>query len=288
METENLGKRMLDFSLTRIIIGIIVVCGIARIGQIVTGTLLGLTTLDMDIKNLLIGVVVAVLSILSYILLFRKYENRDVTEISSKGLGKNLIVGILLGVILQSLPIGVFYLKGKFPIVEINPEISLLLSLGIAFTAAIYEEIVFRGIVFRILQEKLGSYIALALSALIFGVLNLSNPNDSAILAFGLAVETGLLFGAAYIYSGNLWFPIAINFAWNFTQSGIFGTVMSGSSVGQSLFTTKIKGAAWLTGGHFGPEGSVQSIIICLAAIIVLLILSHKKYNILRPYWMLK
>lgn len=288
METENLGKRILDFSLTRIVIGIVVVCGIASIGQIICGTLLNLTTLDSDLKNLIIGVVVAVLSILSYMLLFRKYENRDVTELSSKGLGKNLIVGILLGAILQSLTIGVIYLKGKFSIVEMNPVLYLLPSLGMAFTTAIYEEIVFRGIVFRIFQEKLGSYIALAISALIFGAMHLANPHSSILLALGLAVQAGLLLGAAYIYSGNLWFPIAIHFAWNFTQSGIFGANVSGGSVGESLFTTKIKGAAWLTGGQFGPEGSVQATLICLAAAIILLILSHKKYNILRPFWVLK
>lgn len=288
METENLGKRILGFSLVRIIIGIIVVCGIASIGQIICGTLLNLTSLDSDLKNLIIGVVVAVLSILSYILLFRNYEKRDVTELSSKRLGINLIAGILLGAILQSLTIGVIYLKGKFSIVEVNPFIYLLPSMGIALTTAIYEEIIFRGIVFRIFQEKLGSYMALAISALIFGAMHLANPHSSILLALGLAIQAGILLGAAYIYSGNLWFPIAIHFAWNFTQSGIFGANISGISAGQSLFTTKIKGAAWLTGGQFGPEGSVQATLICLAAAIVLLILSHRKYNILRPYWVLK
>jgi len=286
METGSLAKRSLNFPLTRIIIGIIVVCGIVGIGQIITGTLLKLTSLDKDIDKLIIGAVTAILSILSYILLFRKYENRDITELSAKKLGRNLIVGVLLGVFLQALTIGVIYLKGGFSILSVNQDLYLLLPLGVAFTTAIFEEIVFRGIIFRIFQEKLGSYIALVISALIFGAMHFSNPHSSVLLALGVAVS-GLLLGAAYMYSENLWFPIAIHFAWNYTQSGIFGAILSGNKVGESLLITKIKGAAWLTGGKFGPEGSVQAILIWLAATIVLLIICNKQFKIYKPFWKL-
>jgi membrane protease YdiL (CAAX protease family) len=47
-----------------------------------------------------------------------------------------------------------------------------------------------------------------------------------------LAIQAaGLLLGAAYIYAKNLWFPIAIHFAWNFTQSAIFGANVSGNTI---------------------------------------------------------
>jgi uncharacterized protein len=287
METGSLGNRFLNFSLTRIIIGLIVVCGIVGIGQIITGTLLKLTSLDKDIDKLIIGAVMAILSVLSYIILYRKYENRAITELSAKKLGRNLIVGILLGVFLQALTFGVIYLKGGLSIISVNQDLYLLLPLGVAFTTAIFEEIVFRGIIFRIFQEKLGSYIALVISALLFGAMHLSNPHSSVLLALGLAIQAGLLLGAAYMYSGNLWFPIAIHFAWNYTQSGIFGAILSGNTVGESLLITKIKGAAWLTGGKFGLEGSVQATLICLAATIVLLIICNKQLKVYKPYWKL-
>ena len=154
-----------------------------------------------------------------------------------------------------------------------------------AFNSAIFEEILFRGIICRLIEEKLGSYISLAISALLFGALHILNPNSSIFAALGLAIQAGLLLGAAYIYSKNLWFPIALHFAWNFTQSGIFGASTSGHAISKSLFTTKIEGTELITGGQFGPEGSIQATLFCLIATIILLILSHRQNKIIKPYW---
>jgi len=154
-----------------------------------------------------------------------------------------------------------------------------------AFTSAIFEETLLRGIIFRVLEEKLGSYIALIISAALFGLLHLANPNSSLIAGIGLAIQAGLLLAAAYIYSRNLWFPIAIHFAWNFTQSAIFGASVSGIAISKTLITSKIEGAQWFTGGQFGPEGSIQATLFCLVATIILLILSHREGKIIYPYW---
>lgn len=97
------------------------------------------------------------------------------------------------------------------------------------------------------------------------------------IAGIGLAIQAGLLLGAAYIYSGNLWFPIAIHFAWNFTQSTIFGANVSGNKISKTLITSKIQGAEWFTGGQFGPEGSIQATLFCFIATIILLVLSHRE-----------
>jgi hypothetical protein len=98
-------------------------------------------------------------------------------------------------------------------------------------------------------------------------------------------VEGGLLLGAAYIYSRNLWLPIAIHFAWNFMQSGIFGAITSGNEQTNSLFTTKITGPTLITGGAFGPEGTIQAILFCLIATIIFMYLNVKRNKLIRPYW---
>lgn len=229
--------------------------------------------------------IIALLAILSYTFLFRLYEKRKISELSSERIAKYLIGGFSLGFILQSLTILVIYLKGGLSVISINPIVFLLPPLTMALTSAIFEEILIRGIIFRIIEEKLGSYLALLISALIFGVMHLGNPNSTLTVAIGLAIQAGLLLGVAYIYSRSLWFPIAIHFAWNFTQSGIFGAIVSGIPLDKSLFTTKIQGAEWFTGGQFGPEGSVQANIFCSIATILLLILSHKHNRIIKPYW---
>jgi CAAX protease family protein len=285
MNKKNSGQKILHFPLTKIIIGFIVVAGIVGFGQFLVQKLLGLTSIDKDLKNLTVGIIIAILAIASYSFLYKFYEKRVITEFSKKGITKNIIIGILLGVLLQSLTILVIYLKGGYSVVSINPILFIIPPFAMAFTSAIFEETLFRGIIFRITEEKLGSYFALIISAVLFGALHLTNPNNSIIAGIGLAIQAGLLLAAAYIYSRNLWFPIAIHFAWNFTQSAIFGASVSGNAISKTLITSKIEGAEWLTGGQFGPEGSVQATIFCLIATIVLLVLSHKEGKIVKPYW---
>lgn len=276
---------MLHFPLTKIIIGLLVCGVIVSVGQLLVGKLLDLSALDKSIKNLITGLVVAILAIVSYTYLFKFYEKREIKELSKIGLFKNLTIGIVLGVLLQSLTILVIYLKGGYSIVSINPILFLVPPLTMAFTSAIFEEILMRGIVFRITEEKLGSYYALFISAILFGAMHLGNPNSSLTAAIGLAIQAGLLLASAYIYSRNLWFPIAIHFAWNFTQSAIFGANVSGKTISKTLITSKIEGAEWFTGGQFGPEGSIQATAFCFIATVILLILSHKEGKIISPYW---
>lgn len=285
MKVKIAVQKVLHFSLTKIVVGLAVVIGIVALGQWLTIQALNLTTMEKAGRSLIVGVVTAVLSIATYKLLFRFYERRVVLELSAAKLGRNLLTGILLGTILQSLTIFVIYLYGGFAVVAVNPVSFLLPSLTMAFTSAIFEEILVRGIIFRILEEKLGSYIALFISAAIFGALHLGNPNSSITAAVGLALQAGLFLAAAYMYTRNLWLPIAIHFAWNFTQAGIYGASVSGKAIGKSLLTTDIQGADWYTGGAFGPEGSVQATVFCLLATVVLLILIHQQHNIIKPFW---
>ena len=285
MDKKNIGQKILHFPLTKIIIGLIVCGVIIGVGQTLIQKTLELTSIDKDLKNLIGGIFAAILVIISYTYLFKFYEKRKITEFSKKSIIKNLSIGIVLGVILQSLTILVIYLKGGYSVISINPILFIIPPLTMGITSAIIEETLFRGIIFRIPEEKLGSYISLLISALIFGALHISNPNSSLSAGTGLAIQAGLLLGAAYIYSRNLWFPIAIHFAWNFTQSAIFGANVSGNAISKTLITSKIEGAEWFTGGQFGPEGSIQATIFCLIATIVLLVLSHKEGKIIKPYW---
>lgn len=280
-------QKVLHFPLTKIIIGFIVCMGAVSLGQVAIEKSLSIASIPTDFKKFIIGLTTALLALLSYVYLFKCYEKRVLTELNTQRIVKNLVYGAGLGMLLQSLTVLVIYLKGGYTIVNINPILFILPPLTMAFTSAIFEEILFRGILFRVIEDKLGSYLSLLISALLFGFIHISNPNSSFLTAVGLAIQAGLLLGAAYIYAKNLWFPIAIHFAWNFTQSAIFGANVSGNTIPKTLITSKIEGAAWYTGGGFGPEGSIQATIFCLVATIAFLFLSHKKGNIVKPYWKL-
>jgi uncharacterized protein len=285
MDKKNIGQKILHFPLTKIIAGLVVCLGIVRVGQALAQKVLGLTSVDQDLKKLIAGAFVAILAITAYSFLFKFYEKRRVTEFSTNNLIKNLTIGIALGAMLQALTLLVIYLKGGYTVLSVNPVWFIIPPLTMAFTSAIVEETLLRGIIFRIPEEKLGSYFSLLLSAFLFGALHLLNPNSSLSAALGLAIQAGLLLGAAYIYSRNLWFPIALHFAWNFTQSAIFGATVSGTTTSKTLITSKIEGATWFTGGQFGPEGSIQATLLCLIPTIILLVLSHKEGKIVKPYW---
>lgn len=282
---NNKMHKILYLPITRILIGIIVCILVMALGQLSIQKLLEFTTISADLKNLIQGIVAALLVLCSYYYLYKYYEKRQITELSLDGMGKNLSLGIILGAILQSLTILVIYLKGSYAIIAINPIIYLIPPLTMAFTSAIIEEVLLRGIVFRITEQGLGSYIALIISAIIFGALHLANPNSSIVVAIGLAIQAGLLLGAAYIYSRSLWLPIGLHFSWNFMQSAIFGANVSGNKIEKTLITANIEGVEWLTGGQFGPEGSIQATLFCLIATVILLALSHKQGKLIKPYW---
>lgn len=281
MKKNSMFFRILNYPLTRIIVGISVIVAIVAIGQIGIRKLFDLFPLDRDIEKLVEGIIIAVLAIYSYILVCKFYEKRVITEISRKQILKNLAIGMALGSVLQSLTILVIYLNGSYSVLSINPITFIIPPLTIAFTSAIFEEILLRGIIFRIMEERLGSYLALGISAIIFGGMHLLNPNSSVIVGIGLAIQAGLLLGAAYIFARNLWFPIAIHFAWNFTQAAIFGANVSGNAISKTLISSNIQGAKYITGGEFGPEGSIQATLFCLTATIILIVLSKKRGNLI-------
>ncbi|CAN5258582.1 type II CAAX endopeptidase family protein [soil metagenome] len=285
MKDKSIKQTLLLNPVVRIILGLLVCFAAFIIVQNVAAKLLGLTGLDKDFRNLIKGIMASVAVIIAYKLFYQKIENREVSEISSKGIVKNLMLGTLIGVILQSLTVLVIYLNNGFQVVSVNPISFIIIPFTVAFTVAIFEEILIRGIVFRIVEEKLGSYISLILSAIIFGALHLMNKESSFISAACVAVEGGLLLGAAYIYSRNLWLPIAIHFAWNFMQSGIFGAITSGNEKTNSLLTTQMTGPELITGGAFGPEGTIQATLFCLIATIILMYVNVKRNKLIKPYW---
>ena len=278
-------KTFFHFPLTKIIVGLFVCIAASNVGGMLSRKILSSTDIDSDLQNLVSAIFVAAIALIVYFLMFKFYEKREIAELSKKNIVRDLAIGIVLGAVLQSLTIFVIYLFGGYEIVAINPVWFLIPPLTLALTSAIVEEILLRGIIFRISEEKLGSYIALLISAALFGALHLGNPNSSVTAGIGLATQAGLLLGAAYIYSRNLWFPIAVHFAWNFSQSAIYGAAVPGKNISNTLITSNIEGAQWYTGGSFGPEGAIQATLFCSIATVVLLMLSHKKGHFVSPYW---
>ncbi|HLY58589.1 MAG TPA: CPBP family intramembrane glutamic endopeptidase, partial [Stellaceae bacterium] len=133
------------------------------------------------------------------------------------------------------------------------------------------EELIFRGVLFRIVEEGCGTLAALAVSAAVFGGLHAWNPGASIASGTAIALEAGILFGLAYAGSRTLWLPIGLHFGWNFAEGGIFGGAISGFPA-EGLLDVKLSGPDILTGGAFGPEASLVTLAVCLATSLILLL----------------
>ncbi len=205
-------------------------------------------------------------SLLVYYLLFRALERRRLSEVSTRHLLRDIGLGLLVGAALQSATVGMIFLFGEASVDAVNPLSAMWPAAGMALGAAVMEELLFRGVLFRILNQRFGTVAALAVSGAVFGAVHLGNPDATALSAVMIAIEAGILLGAAYLYTGTLWLPIGIHFAWNFTQSGIFSADTSGMSLPAGLLATTLDGPDWLTGGAFGPEMSYQAVVFCLLA----------------------
>lgn len=284
MKTSGIKQKILRSALVKIILGLIICLGAVIIGQQIFLKFPGVGLLNADARNFIKGAFVSTLTLGSYWVFYRRYEHRVIAELSTVNLGKTLCAGIVTGSGLQGLTILVIYLYGGFRVVAVNPVAVLIVPFTIAFTVAILEETLLRGIVFRITEERWGSTTALIVSGVVFAGLHLINPHVTVVSTV-CTLAVSFLLGGAYMYYRNLWMPIAIHFAWNFTQNGVFGAITSGNEKTASLLETQISGPYLLTGGQFGPEGSIQAVAVCMIAAIAIIRPLYKPNKTGKPYW---
>jgi uncharacterized protein len=282
---NDITKRILYFPLTKMLIGLAVCLSIGIAGLQLTRKILDNFLLNEETKDLIGNCLLAFLVAISYKILYRYYEKRRITELSSQNFLKIFTLGLFIGAILQSLVFYVMYLNKSFTMVSINGVLPELPHLFSVLANAITAEIILIGIIFRITEEKLGSYFSLLLFSLLFGVIHFLNPNGSLLEAISIAMHGGFLLGAVYIYSRNLWLPITIHFAWDYTQASIFGATVSGYTLDKTVLSSKISGPSSLTGGYFGPHASLQAGCFSLLTALLFMILNHKQDKLIRPYW---
>jgi len=101
----------------------------------------------------------------------------------------------------------------------------------------------------------------------LFALAHLQNPHVT-LLSLTNVFLVGILFAFAYMKTRSLWLPFGMHFAWNFSQTTLFGLPTSGLlDQEQVLFPTQQLGPEWISGGEFGPEGGILAtlaIVLCL------------------------
>jgi len=274
-------QKLLGYSIVRLLVGAIVVIVAtlgAQLGLAWLGSLVGLRASNPAWWGGLEFATSAVAAFLGYRWYVAHVEKRTPDELSPSAAWADGAIGIVLGASMFCVILGILAALGLVS-VSASDKTGAALTLGIVVQAGVAEELLFRGIVLRLIERSLGTFPALAISALLFSGVHLFNPGAGVASAVAIATEAAALQGAAYIYTRRLWLPIGLHFSWGFVESVIFGVADSGNQY-PGILKTEIHGPEILSGGAFGVEASIVAIVIGSLAATTLLILAHRRGNI--------
>jgi membrane protease YdiL (CAAX protease family) len=207
----------------------------------------------------------------------RVIERREATELSLPGAGREFAFGGLVGAALYTACVLILMLLGIYQVEGLNPLSFLVPAIAMAVKSAIFEELVFRGVLFQSVETMLGTWAGLIVSSLAFGLIHLTNPDATMTGAAYITIEAGLLLGAAYLVTRRLWICIGFHMVWNYVQSAIFSGIVSGAVNEPGLIRDTLQGPDLLTGGSFGMEQSIFALILCTTAGLVLLMVAVRR-----------
>lgn len=222
-------------------------------------------------------------AIIIYIAYGRFVEGREVTELSTPKMGREWATGAMIGTGLIATCFLLLTLLGMYHVEGLNPVSYMLPAVAMALSAATFEELFFRGVVLKSIEDLAGSWVALVLASAIFGSTHLLNPEGTIVGALYVGIEGGLLLAAGYLLTRRLWLAIGMHMGWNYVQSAVFSGVVSGGVFDEGLFKAKFEGPDLLTGGSFGVESSILALVVCTTAGVVLAIMAQRRGHILPP-----
>jgi uncharacterized protein len=171
-------------------------------------------------------------------------------------------IGMLLGFLMMA---GIFILLSAAGYAHISwlartsgeMVTTVLYSFVFFAVAAAGEEVLFRGYVFQTMAQGITVLPAILVMSGIFGIAHAANPNANT-FSIANVMLAGIWLSFAYLKTRGLWLPFGLHLAWNFSQTTLFGFPTSGITFAdQKLLSTTTAGPDWITGGAFGPEGSI-------------------------------
>ena len=137
--------------------------------------------------------------------------------------------------------------------------------------AATSEEMVFRGYPFQRLAEAITPVGGVAVCSALFGIVHMGNAHHTWI-STAITALVGVPLSIAYLRTRSLWMPVGIHLSWNFVLGFVVGLPVSGLAFQERLLQAQVRGAAWLTGAEYGPEGGVLAAIAIVGGSLYLLL----------------
>ncbi|ABS32544.1 CPBP family intramembrane metalloprotease [Clostridium botulinum] len=237
------------------------------------------------ITSMVFGITYILLSYLFLSNLCKKFFCHSLLEC---GIGKPkinftwLVIGIILPIMVSVLLIltpGYFVNNGKSTTEIISKIIISIFTVG---CAAVVEEMIFRGFIMYILKQRWGKMISIFVPSIVFGLLHtMGGMNFSDILMLFIAgTSVGIMFSLITYESKTIWPSAIVHAIWNIIIIGgilDIGVKHNAECIYSYVLNSK---SILLTGGHFGIEASVISIIGYIAVISFTMFRVYKKKDI--------
>jgi len=209
----------------------------------------------IDIIRMLISIP---LFILSYRFYCQIIEKRDAVEIGLKGSLKEWLIGSLVATMLILLFVSLIELIGDFIIVDWRSNLKMVNNFFMFGIGALFQDVILLCVIYRLIEEYAGSWIAIIISLTLFAAVHLLNENENLLSAFMLILSSVIML-APFILTRKIWFTWGFHTGWNFLQAGVFGMPNSGIKF-DGWIISEVQGPEWLTGGEVGLEASYLSV----------------------------
>lgn len=256
-EASPWWRKVLVFPLSRLLIALFLMA-VAFIGRDVVASALLALPRDAEASR---GVVTILCVYAAYVLHVRLIEGRPVRELHARPAPRELALGMAIGAGMITLVVGTLWALGAYRVEGVGSWDVLLVPLAAAAATAFWEEVVFRGVVFRIVEEGTGTWIALLVSAVAFGLVHLGNEHVTLRAVATTALVAGVFLGGVYVLTRRLWLAIGAHYAVNVFQGPIFGLPVSGHDR-TGLLRGRLEGPELLTGGPYGIDGSIVTAVL--------------------------
>lgn len=253
--------RLMAYPLVQIVLGMVLTFAAVPLTMIIASQLV-----EKSYRILWPQLLAAVLVWCGYRFYVRHIEKRQPVELAMPGMARELGRGLLFGAGLVVFTFAVLAALGVYQFSGVNAlSVLLLLPLAELVLVGMAEEMMFRGVLFGVTARALGSKAAIVISSLVFALAHLPNAGFSLLATIAL-VAYGVLQAALYMQTRRLWVCIGTHIGWNYCVGQVFSSTVSGHAATDGLLRGELAGNALLTGGVFGVEASLVTVLLISAA----------------------
>lgn len=218
--------------------------------------------------------------IIFYIALKKDRFTFESLGLTKKNALKRYVLGLIIGFVTFSISLLITYVFGGaryIGFVMNEPLLLLLFFIGFMFQG-FEEELMCRGFMMRGLSRKRSLFFSVWFNSFYFALLHIGNPGITLLSMINLFL-VGIVYSCIAVYFDDLWVVSGAHSMWNFAQGNFYGILVSGMSMGPTVFQFELSGNSIISGGDFGLEGGLGVLIVEILSLIVFYYLYKKRMN---------